>query len=76
MKINLGLSGLDQLKRSRFVLLEVSALGLSCGTKPKFMMDDCFGLAMKALDLGLGWSPDLVHVDERLHAHPSKRSKV
>ena len=76
MKFNLGLSGLDQLKRSRFVLLVVSALGSGCGTKPKFMMDDCFGLAMKALDLGLGWSPDLVHVDERLHAHPSKRSKV
>lgn len=28
MRIDLGLSGLDQLKRSRFVLLVVSALGL------------------------------------------------
>ena len=57
MKFNLGLSGLDQLKRSRFVLLVVSALGLSCCTKPKFMMDDCFGLAHESIRLGFGLEP-------------------
>ena len=34
------------------------------------------GLPMKALDLGLGWSPGPVRVDERLHAHPSKNPKL
>ena len=72
MKINLGLSGLDQLKRSRFVLLVVSALGLSCGTRPKFMMDDCFGLAHESIRLGLGLE---LRVDERLYANPSKNPK-
>ena len=73
MKINLGLSGLDQLKRSRFVLLVVSALGLSCGTRPKFMMDDCFGLAHESIRLGLGLEPGPFRVDERLYANPSKK---
>ncbi|CBI33501.3 unnamed protein product, partial [Vitis vinifera] len=55
MKINLGLSGLDQLKR------------------PKFMMDDCFGLAHESIRLGLGLEPGPFRVDERLYANPSKK---
>ena len=55
--MDLGFRGWVPAERSRFVLLVVSALGLSCDTRPKFMMDDCFGLAHESIRLGLGLEP-------------------